>query len=130
MSVIGAFIIILRVYEENRFMNKQQLENYLYEYMLKNGFKLEQTYKGGYTKHNDMSRLAVEEMVRDMLVLFQQVFAVGGKIRLPELGIFEVRTRKPRMGRNPKTGEKVKISAIRRVVFKNSKELREIVNTK
>jgi DNA-binding protein HU-beta len=44
-------------------------------------------------------------------------------IRLPELGTFQMKTRKARMGRNPQTGRKIKIAAKRVVTFKAGKSL-------
>ncbi len=108
-------------------MNKQQLAYVITKYLRDNGFNM------GFMVNGELKPVPLlqgEELLRHMLVTIQQVLAVGGKIRIPELGTFEVKTRKPRMGRNPKTGEKVKIKATTRVAFKNSKQLRAIVNTK
>ena len=44
-------------------------------------------------------------------------------IRLPELGTFQMKTRKARMGRNPQTGRKIKIAAKKVVTFKAGKSL-------
>ncbi|HZD49893.1 MAG TPA: HU family DNA-binding protein, partial [Silvibacterium sp.] len=41
---------------------------------------------------------------------------------------FRIRQRKPRIGRNPKTGAKVEVPAKRVPYFKPSKELRDLVN--
>jgi nucleoid DNA-binding protein len=41
------------------------------------------------------------------------------------LGTFEVRATKEKMGRNPKTGEKIQIPAGRKVVFKAAKGLKD-----
>jgi len=43
---------------------------------------------------------------------------------------FRIRQRKPRTGRNPKTGDKVEVPAKRVPYFKPSKELRDLVNPK
>jgi DNA-binding protein HU-beta len=48
----------------------------------------------------------------------------GDKIRMPGLGIFQVRHRKARMGRNPATGEPIKIKASKKVAFRVAKELK------
>jgi hypothetical protein len=45
-------------------------------------------------------------------------------------GSFRIRQRKPRTGRNPKTGDKVEVPAKRVPYFKPSKELRDLVNPK
>ncbi|MEM7480282.1 MAG: integration host factor subunit beta [Acidobacteriota bacterium] len=54
----------------------------------------------------------------------------GEKIELRGFGSFRIRNRGPRMGRNPKTGEKVQVPAKRIPYFKPGKELRELLNAK
>ena len=49
----------------------------------------------------------------------------GHKVSLFGLGTFEVRATKAKVGRNPKTGEKIDIPAGRKVVFKAAKGLKE-----
>ena len=44
-------------------------------------------------------------------------------IRLPELGTFQMKTRKARTGRNPQTGRKIKIKAKKVVTFRGGKSL-------
>ncbi|MFC1479912.1 HU family DNA-binding protein [Candidatus Omnitrophota bacterium] len=44
-------------------------------------------------------------------------------IRLPELGTFQMKTRKARKGRNPQTGRTIKIAAKKVVTFKGGKSL-------
>ncbi|MSO65729.1 MAG: HU family DNA-binding protein [Alphaproteobacteria bacterium] len=51
----------------------------------------------------------------------------GRRIRLPGLGIFQVRKRAARMGRNPATGEAIQIKAAKKVTFRAAKELKEAV---
>jgi DNA-binding protein HU-beta len=51
----------------------------------------------------------------------------GDKIRLTGLGILQVRKRAARMGRNPATGEAIKIKASKKVAFRPAKELKEAV---
>lgn len=52
----------------------------------------------------------------------------GGRIELRGFGSFEVRSRRPRLGRNPKTGAKVDVQTRRVPFFKVGKELKEKVN--
>ena len=52
----------------------------------------------------------------------------GEKIELRGFGSFRIRQRDSRMGRNPKTGEKVDVPAKRIPYFKPGKELRELLN--
>ncbi|MBD3295944.1 MAG: DNA-binding protein HU [Candidatus Omnitrophica bacterium] len=46
-------------------------------------------------------------------------------IRLPELGTFQMKTRKARTGRNPQTGKSIKIPSKKTVTFKAGKNLKE-----
>lgn len=48
----------------------------------------------------------------------------GGPVRIDGLGVFSVKARGERMGRNPRTGEAVRIAASRRVAFKPSASLK------
>lgn len=52
----------------------------------------------------------------------------GERIELRGFGSFEVRERKPRMGRNPKSGAQVKLQERKVPFFKTGKELRIMVN--
>ena len=51
----------------------------------------------------------------------------GAKIRVPGFGIFVVAKRAARMGRNPATGEAIKIKASKKVRFRPAKELKESI---
>jgi DNA-binding protein HU-beta len=51
----------------------------------------------------------------------------GAKIRVPGFGIFVVAKRAARMGRNPATGEPIKIKASKKVRFRPAKELKESI---
>jgi len=50
-----------------------------------------------------------------------------GKLAIPSLGTFELRERAARTGKNPRTGEKVEISAKKVPAFKAAKALKEAV---
>lgn len=54
--------------------------------------------------------------------------AAGDKVQISGFGTFEVRARKARMGRNPRTGEEVQIKATNAPAFKAGKALKEAVN--
>ncbi|MBP7792672.1 MAG: HU family DNA-binding protein [Candidatus Goldbacteria bacterium] len=49
------------------------------------------------------------------------------KVKLPGLGIFVVKERKARMGRNPKTGETIQIPAKKVVKFRVAKDVKKQV---
>ncbi len=48
----------------------------------------------------------------------------GERIRMSGLGILQVRKRPARMGRNPATGEAIKIKASKKIAFRAAKELK------
>lgn len=52
----------------------------------------------------------------------------GGRVPIVGFGSFEVRKVKARLGRNPQTGETLKIAAAKRPVFKAGKALKDAVN--
>ena len=68
------------------------------------------------------------EKVSDELVgLVTKHLKKGDRIRIGGLGILQVRKRAARMGRNPATGEPIKIKASKKVAFRAAKELKEAV---
>lgn len=54
----------------------------------------------------------------------------GEKIELRGFGSFRIRNRGSRIGRNPKTGDRVEVPPKRIPYFKPGKELRELLNDK
>ena len=54
--------------------------------------------------------------------------ASGERVQLSGFGIFEVKTREARMGRNPKTKESIEIPASKLPSFKASKALKDTVS--
>jgi DNA-binding protein HU-beta len=48
-------------------------------------------------------------------------------VKIAGFGIFQIKDRKAREGRNPATGEKIQIKASKKVAFRASKELKESV---
>lgn len=109
-------------------MNKAQLANAIYEFLKQNGVEIYHKNNTGLVTHKPVTKVLAEETLHEILVLFQQVLAVGGKIRIPELGVFQVVDKKARVARNPKTGEKVKVPKGKRVKYTVSKNLKDIVN--
>jgi DNA-binding protein HU-beta len=51
----------------------------------------------------------------------------GNKVRITGLGILQVKARPARMGRNPATGEAIKIKASKKVTFRVAKDLKEAI---
>lgn len=65
---------------------------------------------------------AILDGLRDEIV---EAVLAGKRVNIFGLGTFEVRATKEKMGRNPKTGESIKIPAGRKVVFKAAKGLKD-----
>src|ERR1700745_1260379 len=83
---------------------------------------------------DEVSRLA-ELTRKDSEVIVETIFDSivrslrgGDKIEIRGLGSFRTRQRKPRVGRNPKTGDRVEVPAKKIPFFKPSKELKDLVN--
>ena len=76
---------------------------------------------------HEMSKKQSETILNDMVSLLVRHLKKGDRIRIGGLGILQVRKRAARMGRNPATGEQIKIKASKKVAFRASKELKEAV---
>lgn len=63
----------------------------------------------------------LEDLVESLAVHLKK----GHKIRIGGLGILQVRKRPARMGRNPATGETIRIKASKKVAFRAAKDLKE-----
>ena len=66
-------------------------------------------------------------VLEDLVTMITKHLKKGDKIRIGGLGVLQVRKRPARMGRNPATGEAIKIKASKKVAFRAAKELKEAV---
>jgi integration host factor subunit beta len=80
------------------------------------------------TKLGDLTRRDSETIVETIFDSVIGALKSGDKIEIRGFGSFRIRQRKPRIGRNPKTGTKVEVPAKKVPYFKPSKELRDLVN--
>ena len=64
------------------------------------------------------------EMMEDLIGLITKHLKKGERVKLAGFGILLVRKRAARMGRNPMTGEAIKIKASKKVAFRASKDLK------
>lgn len=76
----------------------------------------------------DLSKKESADIVDQILVNMKTVLKDGEKLKIGGFGVFEVRERKPRMGRNPKTGEAAEIKSGQTIKFKPGKTLRSAVS--
>jgi DNA-binding protein HU-beta len=77
-------------------------------------------------KHG-LSKKQGNEIMDDLAGLITKQLKKGVRIRLNGLGILQVRKRAARMGRNPATGEAIKIKASKKVAFRVAKELKQSI---
>ena len=77
-------------------------------------------------KH-ELSKKQANAIMDDLVGLITKQLKKGTRIRLNGLGILQVRKRPARMGRNPATGEAIKIKASKKVAFRASKDLKEAI---
>jgi DNA-binding protein HU-beta len=77
-------------------------------------------------KH-DLQKKQATEILDGLFETLAKSLKKGAKIRVPGFGIFVVAKRAARMGRNPATGEPIKIKASKKIRFRPAKELKESV---
>lgn len=73
---------------------------------------------------DDFTKPVATQFVEQFFEEIAQALEKGEEVKLPSFGNFSVRHKKPRIGRNPKTGKEVMISARRVVVFRPSLKLK------
>jgi DNA-binding protein HU-beta len=78
-------------------------------------------------EEHEMSKKQAEGIMNDLVGMMVKHLKKGERIRLGGFGILQVRKRAARMGRNPATGEAIKIKASKKVAFRAAKELKEAV---
>ena len=76
----------------------------------------------------EMTRKESEVIVEAIFDSIVRSLRGGDKIEIRGFGSFRTRQRQARVGRNPKTGERVEVPAKKIPYFKPSKELKDVVN--
>ena len=74
-----------------------------------------------------MTKKDAERVINAALDTVTAALAKGDKVQLSGFGIFEVKEREARVGRNPRTKETIQIPATRLPVFKASKALKDSI---
>ncbi len=77
-----------------------------------------------------ITKKEADAVVNATLDAIMDGLAKEGKVVIPGFGSFEVRNKTAREGRNPRTGEKVKIAAKRAPAFKPGKAMKDAVEKK
>jgi DNA-binding protein HU-beta len=76
----------------------------------------------------DCSKIEAEHFVDAVLGTISESLVEGNEVGLVGFGTFHVQHRKERQGRNPQTGEPMKIAALKSPAFRAGKTLKENVN--
>ena len=71
-----------------------------------------------------------ENLIDDFLITITENLKNEKKLKLSKFGTFSIRSKKSRIGRNPKTKEQKTISNRDVVLFKASKEFKDLINSK
>tara|TARA_B100000787_G_scaffold87133_1_gene64348 strand:+ start:346 stop:648 length:303 start_codon:yes stop_codon:yes gene_type:complete len=76
------------------------------------------------------SKSISENLIDDFFATITENLKNSKKLKLSKFGTFTIRSKKSRIGRNPKTKEQKTISDRDVVLFKASKEFKDLVNSK
>jgi integration host factor subunit alpha len=75
-----------------------------------------------------LSRTESADLVKAVLDTLADALVAGENVKLSSFGTFMVRSKRGRIGRNPKTGEEVPITPRRVLVFRPSQVMKNLVN--
>jgi integration host factor subunit alpha len=75
------------------------------------------------------SKKESNKIVELILETIKETLERGEKVKISGFGNFEIRQKKPRIGRNPQTGEEIEISARHVLTFKPSQVLKKMMNS-
>jgi DNA-binding protein HU-beta len=78
-------------------------------------------------EQHELTKKASQDMFDDLIAMITKHLKKGERVKIAGLGILQVRKRAARMGRNPATGEAIKIKASKKVAFRASKDLKEAI---
>jgi len=77
-----------------------------------------------------LTQAQAKEAVQETLNAMIEQLSRAGRLELRNFGVFEVRKRRARTARNPRTGESVKVPARKVVVFKPGKLMEQNIRKK
>jgi len=78
-------------------------------------------------EEHQLTKRAGAALLGDLVGMITKHLKKGERVRIAGLGILQVRKRAARMGRNPATGEAIKIKASKKVAFRAAKDLKMAV---
>lgn len=76
-----------------------------------------------------MTQSDVAKVIEGTFETLSEVLAEGKRWELRDFGVFEVKTRASRIGRNPRTGDQVPVPERRVVTFRPGKKMKEVVSS-
>ncbi len=79
-------------------------------------------------KNLGFSKLLCKKITQDFFDVVKEFVNKNDQLKIAKFGTFQVRFKKSRVGRNPKTKEKKLISERKVILFKPSRELKKIIN--
>ncbi len=74
---------------------------------------------------HELPKRQVDALLDDVIAAVAKHIKKGAKVTLSGLGILQVKKRAARTGRNPATGEPIKIKASKKVAFRGARDLKE-----
>ena len=80
------------------------------------------------SRFEQLPKKITKEVIAAFLETIENNVAVGRKVRIDKVGILTVKDRAARKGRNPQTGEEIKIPASKKISFRVAKSLKERVS--
>ena len=82
----------------------------------------------GIMRASGISKANINRFYEGLVVLAKKKLATDGRFVFPGLGVLRVKVRKAREGRNPNTGEKIRIPRKKVVRFGPYKDLKDVLN--
>lgn len=79
------------------------------------------------TRFNELPKKMTKEVISTFLEAVEKNVSHGFKVRIDRVGILTVKDRAARKGRNPQTGEEIRIPASKKISFRVAKSLKEKV---
>lgn len=76
-----------------------------------------------------MTQSDVAKIIEGTFETISRTLAEGNRWELRDFGVFEVKTRASRIGRNPRTGDQVPVPERRVVTFRPGKQMKELIAT-
>ena len=74
-----------------------------------------------------LSKVRAEAILNELVARITKHLKKGERVRIVRLGVLQVHKRAARMGRNPATGEAIRIKASKKVAFRASKDLKDAI---